>query len=177
MSISTYTYTWTRTRLETIQDQFHYLLTYAGFSGISIDEITDGVGEEAIDAVGIYGCNRSGLRVIEVELRIDWALSSRLKLTVPTIPDELSGWDGKQAPEIKVAGRRFSEAVESLGLSTNCWISLAPGIRNNPSLRTEWERKLHIAGYAPDWESDPQERNESLMDLGEASVYIRRAGR
>ena len=48
MTPRTYTYTWTQTRLETIQDQFRYLMTYAGFKGNNIDRLVDGVGERAV---------------------------------------------------------------------------------------------------------------------------------
>lgn len=92
MTPRTYTYTWTQTRLETIQDQFRYLMTYAGFKGNNIDRLVDGVGERAVAAVGVYGCDSSGLRVIEVELRVDWERNAELTLTIPNISSGLSGW-------------------------------------------------------------------------------------
>lgn len=174
MMPQTYTYTWTQTRLETIQDQFHYLLTYADVG--SSDNVVYGVGEKAIRAVGIFGCDASGLRVIEVELRVDWSMSAQLTLTVPTITSGLSGWDGKQAPEVKVAGRRFASAARELRLKTNYWITLVPHILNDPTSYSWWKKRLNIGGTLPAWKSSPRERDETLLDLGEASVYIRRAG-
>ncbi|MBV9011133.1 MAG: hypothetical protein JO281_23055 [Pseudonocardiales bacterium] len=176
MSPKTYTYTWTETRLETIQDQFRYLLTYGGINEGDIDKIVHGVSEKAIQAVGIYGCDRSGLRVIEVELRVDWALSAELTLTVPTITSGLSGWDGKQAPEVKVAGRRFATAAKELGLSKSYWVSFVQNVHSNSALHAEWRQKLGVGGTTPAWKSPPGERNERFLDLEEASIYIRRAG-
>src|SRR5277367_512842 len=39
----TRTYTWTQTRLETIQDQFRYFMTYGGIRSVYIDSIIYGV--------------------------------------------------------------------------------------------------------------------------------------
>lgn len=172
----TYTYTWTQTRLETVQDQFRYFLTYANFNRDYIDNIVYGVGEKVVQAVGMYGCDSSGLRVIEVELRVDWELSAKLTLTAPVITSGLSGWDGTQAPEVKVAGRRFATTVEEMALSTNFWVSLVDRIRNNSSLNEQWERRLGLAGTTPKWKSTPKERSETFLDLGEANIYMRRAG-
>jgi hypothetical protein len=176
MMPQTYTYTWTQTRLETIQDQFRYLLTYANVSDARIDRVVDAVGEKAIQAVGLYGCDWSNLRIIEVELRVDWALSAELTLKIPTITGGLSGWDGKQAPEVRVAGRRFADTARDLGLVTNFWISLVSSITSNSTLYDQWKRKLNLGGTVPAWRSDPRERSEAFLDLNEASIYIRRAG-
>src|SRR6266567_8025502 len=103
MSIQTFTYTWTMTRLETIQDQFRFLLIYAGVADKDIDQVAHGVGQKAVKAVGVYGYDASNLRVIEAELRVNWKLNAELTLTTPVIKSGLSGWEGKQAPEVKVA--------------------------------------------------------------------------
>jgi hypothetical protein len=176
MSPSTYTYTWTQTRVETIQDQFHHLLAHGRFDDDEIDPVIDAVGEKAIHAVGVYGCDFSRRRVAEVELRVDWALSSELTLKMPTITGGLSGWDGRQAPEIKVAGRRFATVAEKLGLTTNYWVALSPHVKNDPDKRGYWRARLHLAGPPPEWGDGMQERDETLLDLNEATVFIRRAG-
>ncbi len=172
----TYTYTWAQTRVETIQDQFRYLLTYADVSESRIDQVVDAVGEKAVEAIGLFGCDNSNERIIEVELRVDWTLSAQLTLTMPTITGGLSGWDGRQAPEVRVAGRRFSDTARSLNLSTNFWIGLAHRIRNNEALHSEWKKRLNIGGTVPPWKNPPKERSETFLDLNEASIYIRRAG-
>ena len=184
MSVQTYTYTWTQTRVETIQDQFRYLLIYANVSNKHIDKVVSAVGEKVIEAVGVYGCDNSKKRVIEVELRIDWALNAKLTLTVPSITGGLPGWDGKQAPEIRVAGRRFADTANELKLSKSYWIRFTPAVLGKPALHNEWKRKLNLGGTVPDWKNAPVpgwkkppiERSETFLDLGEATVYIRRAG-
>ena len=72
MAAKTYTYTWTHTRLETIQDQFRYFMTYGNVDAAAIDNIVYGVGEKAVEAVGLFACDSSELRVLEAELRVDW---------------------------------------------------------------------------------------------------------
>jgi len=173
----TFTYTWTQTRLETIQDQFRYLMTYAGYRGKNIDRLVDGVGERSVAAVGVYACDRSGKRVIEVELRVDWARNAELSLTVPTISSGLSGWDDKQAPEIKVAGRRFAETVKQMSLTTGFWVEAVKEIREDATKRAAWRGQLNVTGQSPPaWKSPPEERNEGLLDLDEARIFMRRAG-
>ena len=176
MTPRTYTYTWTQTRLETIQDQFRYLMTYAGFKGNNIDRLVDGVGERAVAAVGVYGCDSSGLRVIEVELRVDWERNAELTLTIPNISSGLSGWEDKQAPEIKVAGRRFAETTKEMRLKTGFWVAIVKELKAKPANHEEWKRKLNVVGTTPAWKSPPQERDESLLDLDETRIYMRRAG-
>lgn len=176
MMPQTFTYTWTQTRLETIQDQFDFLLTYADIPQQKIDKVVSAVGEKVIAAIGLFGCDDSGLRVIEVELRVDWELSAKLTLTIPVITSGLSGWDGKQAPEVKVAGRRFADAARDLRLSKSFWVRFIRSISSDQFEHEEWKRKLGLGGSMPAWRTPPQERSDNFLDLGEASIYIRRAG-
>lgn len=175
MSARTFTYTWTQTRLETIQDQFRYLLTYAGISGVDIDKIVHGVSQKVVQGVGVFGYDGTGLRVIEVELRVDWAVNAELTLSIPSITSGLSGWDDKQAPEVRVAGRRFADTAGRLGLSTNYWVAFIPSVTENSTLYADWKREMNLGGTTPGWKSSPAERNEAFLDLPEASVFIRRA--
>lgn len=176
MSPSTYTYTWTQTRLETVQDQFRYLLAYGGFSDAEIDPVIEGITEKVIDAIGMYGYDSSGLRVIETELRVDWSLNAELTLKTPTLSGGMSGWDGRQAPEIKVAGRRFAGTAHDLGLTANYWIRLARRVKNDPADLSYWRGRLKLRGKPPEWKRDPEVRDENLYDLNEGTIYMRYAG-
>jgi hypothetical protein len=176
----TFTYTWTQARLETIQDQFRFFLTYGAVAEAVIDKLVAAVGEKTIEAVGLYAYRTTGgkqKRVVEVELRVDWAHSAKLTLTMPTITGGLSGWDGKQAPEVKIAGRRFVEAANEMKLEKNYWVLFVAEVRNDKTLHERWTQKLNVTGTLPDWERPPIEGGDALLDLGEASIYIRRAGK
>jgi hypothetical protein len=175
MSPQTYTYTWTQTRIETIQDQFRYLLIYGGIGEDHIERVLSALAEKAIVAVGLYGKDSSQLRVVEIELQVNWSLNAELTLTAPKISDGLPGWDGKQAPEVRVAGKRFAETVNNLALSVGWWIGLASWIETDTQLTAEWQRKLHMSGSSPAWRSTPEERSESFLDINEATVFMRRA--
>src|ERR1019366_2196629 len=113
--------TWTRTRLETIQDQLRYFLAYGDVPDGDIEQVAYAVDEKAVREVGLYACDDSELRVIEVALRIDWPLGAELTLRAPTISGGLPGWDERQAPEVKVVGRRFARAAKELGLLPTKW--------------------------------------------------------
>lgn len=175
----TYTYTWTQTRVETIQDQFRYFLTYGAVAEAVIDNVVNAVGDKVIEAVGLYGYRTTGgkqKRVVELEFRVDWAHSAKLTLTMPHITGGLSGWDGKQAPEVKIAGRRFADVAKEMKLTKSYWIRFVPEVINDKALHDRWKRHLGLGGTVPDWESPPRETNDTLLDLGETSIYIRRAG-
>ena len=172
----TYTYTWTQTRLETIQDQFRYFMTYGDIDEALVDDVVYAVGEKAIEAVGLYGRDSSELRVIEVQLRVDWKLNAELSLTIPTLDGGLTGWDSTQAPEVKVAGRRFAEAARRLQLKTHFWILLSRAVRDEPAQAGRWRTKLGLTGSPPAWKAPPSERGETLFDLPEVRVSILRAG-
>jgi hypothetical protein len=153
---------WSHTRLESIQAQFGHLMTYGGnFVESSAFEVMRALADKAIQAVGLFACDSSGMRVIEVELRVDWELNARLSFSIPTITDGLSGWDGTQSPEVKVAGRRFEQAAGQLGLDIRYW-TLPSGVFSR--------------GSVPGWKEEPAERAETLLDLQEIHVSIRRAG-
>ncbi len=172
----TYTYTWTQTRLETIQDQYRYFMMYGGIAPKYIDKVTYAVGEKAIETVGLYAYEPSGLRVIEAQLTVDWKLSAELSLTIPTLKGGLSGWDDRTAPEVKVAGRRFQEAAERLQLKINYWIRFVQAILDDDDEHERWKEQLGLGGTVPAWKEAPQTMTDALLDLPEASVSILRPG-
>lgn len=178
MAARTFTYTWTHTRLETIQDQFRYFMTYGNVDDGYVEKVVYGIGEKAIQAVGLFACDSSGLRVIEAELRVDWELSAKLSLSIPNISSSgLTGWDGTQAPEIKVAGRRFAQTAERLQLAINFWVLFTPAVRASSSNHEAWCKRVGVAinNPPPNWKEQPEDRTDTLLDLREAQVTLRRA--
>jgi hypothetical protein len=178
MAAQTYTYTWTQSRLETIQDQFRYFMTYGNVAERSVDKVVYGVGEKVIDAVGLYACDSSGLKVIEAELKVDWDLNATLSLSIPTITSGLSGWgDGKQAPEIKVAGRRFAQTAERLQLKISFWVQFPRSVTSDPETYKSWCARIGVSygTRPPGWKTPPESIAETLMDLNEAEITLRRA--
>jgi hypothetical protein len=160
--VHTNTPIWSYTRLETIQAQFGHFMTYGeSIVESSVFEVVRAVGEKAIKAIGLFACDESGLRVMEVELSVDWKQSAMLAHSTSAITSGLSGWDGTQSPEVKIAGRRFEQAAKRLGLNISYWF-LQPG--------------MFSPGRAPRWKQSPVERPEALLDLPELLVTIRRAG-
>ena len=178
MAARTFTYTWTHTRLESIQDQFRYFMAYGGIGERDIDDVVYGVGEKVVQAVGIHGCNSAGFRVIEAELSVDWELSATLSLSIPKISSGLTGWDDTQSPEVKVVGRRFAQAAERLQLTVSYWVRFTQAVVDDPEIHQQWCDHLGLAlGLPlPAWKASPEERPETLLDLPEVQVSIRRAG-
>jgi hypothetical protein len=174
--VQTFTYTWTHTRLETIQDQFRYFMTYGNVDESKVDKVVYAVGEKAVQAVGLFGCDASGLRVIEAELRVDWDLSAELTLSIPNI-NSPTGWLGTQAPEIKVAGRRFAQTAERLQLDIRFWVLFTPAVRNDATNHEAWCKHVGVlfGSVPPGWKVPPEDRAETLLDLPEVQVTMRRA--
>lgn len=153
-------------------------MTYGNITESSVDKVVYGVGEKVIEAVGLYACDSSGLKVIEAELKVDWDLSATLSLSVPTITSGLSGWgDGKQAPEIKVAGRRFAQTAERLQLKVRFWVQFTRSISSDTETFKAWCARVGVAygSHPPDWKVPPESRPETLMDLNEMEITLRRA--
>lgn len=172
----TFTYTWTQTRLETIQDQYRFLLLYGGVAKAKADKIVEAVGKKVVAAVGIYGLNASGRRVAEVELRVNWDVSAKLTLTYPTIFSGLPGWTDKETPEIQVAGRRFAMLVREASLKTGHWVRFTPSVLANEPLHGKWRKHLGLGGTLPAWEgTTKQQSGHPILDLQEANVFLRRA--
>lgn len=178
MAVKTFTYTWTQTRLETIQDQFRYFMTYGSVDESSIDGVVYAVGEKVVQGVGLFASDSSELRVIEAELSVDWDMSAKLSLSVPTIASP-TGWDETQAPEVKVAGRRFAQTAERLQLEVRHWVRFTSAVRDDTQNFRAWCDHLGLdsQGRVPDWKEPPEDRPEALLDLPEVQVSIRRAGR
>lgn len=172
----TRTYTWTQTRLETIQDQFRYFMTYGGIRSVYIDSVIYGVGEKAVEAVGIYGTDATALRVIEAQLKVDWERSATLSVTVPTLSGGMSGWDERQTPEVKQVGRRFADAADRLQATVSFWVQFVRGIRDDEQLYQAWCDRLGLSETAPEWRDPPQRIDENVFDVPELDVSILRAG-
>jgi hypothetical protein len=172
----TYTHTWTQTRLESIQDQFRFLLMYANIDESYIDKVVVAIAEKAVLSIGVYGCDSSGLKVVEMELRVDWTDHAQLTLETPFIVGGLPGWNDHESPELRVAGRRFAEAVRERDLTNGWWIALAEVIANNPKQTRYWNKRLSIDGIPPEWKGGGfSERGEKLLDLTEADIFLRKS--
>ena len=174
----TYTYTWTQARLESIQDQFRYLMTFAELGDVLADKVEFGLDKKIISKVGVYGANSTNKRVVEVELSVDWSEHAKLTLAIPVIHSGLPGWQGKQAPEVRVAGGRFARVVKAEKLRVGWTVTFTSEIEANPTLRAKWEDYYKRSGMAPGWEGGAfEERSEDFLDLEELGVRIRRAKR
>jgi hypothetical protein len=171
----TFTYTWTQTRLETIQDQVRFLCLYGSVAEAKAEKIIEAVGKKVIAAVAIYGRNAAGRRVAEVELRVDWKLHEKLTLTNAIIVSGLPGWTDKETPEIRVAGKRFATLVREANLEARYWVRFIPSVLANQPLHDKWKKQLNLGGAIPAWEGTSREQSNPLLDLAEANIYLRRA--
>lgn len=173
---ATFTHTWTNTRLETIQEQFHKLLLYGGIRPAAIDRLLTAVANNHVTAIAVFGTDASKKRVVEVVLQVDWDVSARLTLVTPNLESGLPGWQDGEAPEIRVAGYRFAEVVKALELKTSFWVRFTPEIIANETLHRELADRYGVAfrSNVPDWKSEPEQRTDGLIDLPELNIAMRR---
>jgi hypothetical protein len=177
MSVYTRTFTLVKTRLESIEDQYAHFLQYGGVADDKAEMILLGVRNKWLVSVGLYLADSSGLRVAEVELRVDWGRHGELVLVQPTIDLDLPGWNGTQSPEVKIAGRRFAQLAKEQDLPVRYWVRFAPSVVADPDRHKELCPQVGVSFQSgvPAWKSNPDERGDNLLDLAEAEIVIRRA--
>lgn len=178
MSVYTRTFTLVKTRLESIEDQYAHFLQYGGVADDKAEMILLGIRNKWLVSVALYVADSSGLRIAEVELRVDWSRHGELVLVEPTIDLDLPGWSGTQSPEVKIAGRRFAQLAKELQLPVRYWVRFADSVVANARRHKELCPQVGVAykSGVPAWKSKPQERGDNLLDLAEAEIVIRRAG-
>jgi hypothetical protein len=172
----TLTYTETRTRTETVIDQFDIFLRYAGIGESARERIFKGVANRWFSAIGVYLLDVGGLRVLEAEVAVNWTMHSDLALLSPTVRTDLSGWENGAAPEISVIGHRFGRIAQETKSDPHYWVRWASGIRADETRYHSLCREVGVSPRSglPAWASTPSTRSYTLQDLQEVSAVIRK---
>ncbi|HMJ35407.1 MAG TPA: hypothetical protein VK501_15975 [Baekduia sp.] len=172
--MSTYTYTNAYTRAQAVVDQVSTLFREAGINGTSADKVCRGVQERWLVAVGLY-LVRDGLRVYEVEARINWSAHS--DLAELEFASDLPGWEDNGSPEAIVLGRRFAGVAAKKGLSPRYWVRFNSEILADPARHGELCPQVGVIfeGRVETWSKEPTTRSLPLQDLREIGTSERSA--
>ncbi|MFF3242871.1 hypothetical protein ACFYWY_03830 [Streptomyces sp. NPDC002870] len=174
--MQTLTYTETKTRTETVVDQFDMFLRYTGLRESARDKILKGIGQRWFSGIGVYLLNAGGLRILEAEVAVDWKLHSDLTLLSPTVRTDLPGWESGAAPEITVIGHRFGRIAREQGVEPRYWVRWTSELRANEShyLACCEEAGVTPGSGLPNWASSPSTLTYQVQDLNEVSAMIRK---
>ncbi len=172
---TTDTKTYTKARINIVQDHFELFLRCGGMNDEVVDKFLRAVEKRELEAVGIY-IKRDGYRIAEVEFQIDWEEHLELTHVYGDIFDaDLPGWKDGVAPEAYVAVSRLTKEAKKQNLCVNSWIRVSGSIRKSEK---EHKRVCDELGYSfnsspPKWKEEPYENCRSIEGLAEAKVTTR----
>ncbi|MEV7776007.1 hypothetical protein [Kitasatospora sp. NPDC086791] len=174
---TTSTYTETRTRTESVLDQFEIFLRYTGVSKKIRTGFLRGIENRWLAAIGVFLVNGDGLRILEAEISVDWTLHSDLGALMPTVRTDLPGWEGGAAPEITVIGNRFGRKAQELNLTPRAWARFTSAIIADGKRHADLCGQVGVVfrGAPPGWASSPEERSYTVQDLNEVATTLRQA--
>lgn len=172
--MSTYTYSYAYTRSQALVDQVGALFGAAGIGQDSIDKVRHGVNQKWLDAIGLY-LTRDGMRVHEVEARINWSAHAGTASLDFSI--DLPGWDGTVSPEAAIVGARFAARAGAEGLTPSYWVRFTSAVRRDPDLHRRLCPQVGVVfgSSVAGWAKTPTEKALKLQDLGEVGLAERSA--
>lgn len=167
--------TYTRTRLQALAFHGQRFLELAGVQRTRAGVISGAIEQRWLQAVGVYGADAEGARVVEQEFTIDWGQHDLLAAAHPVIDVSQPGWEDDLAVEVSAACARFMRTVEALSLTTSFWVRFVDEIQRDPSLhqRRCTELGLSFTGKVPAWKGRFTEVKVSVSGLEEAAIRMR----
>lgn len=177
MAVQTNSFTYTKARIEVLEDHFQLFLKNAGMSNAQIDLMTESVLNQELEAVGIYAEDNEG-RILEVEFLVDWEEHNQLvSKNGSMFNTDLPGWEDGLAPEATLAVRRLVQKARKNNWAIRSWIRVSSSIRRNPSNHKAVCDKLgyQYYGTVAGWKKNPQEMSRKVLDMEEATVTQRSA--
>lgn len=172
---NTTTQTYTKARIDVINDHFELFLRCAGMGDDTVDKFLLSVEKHEIDEVGVY-ILQDEFRVAEVSFKVNWNKHIELVRVNGDIFDtEEPGWNKGVSPEAYVAVGRLVKEAKRLNTKVYSWILVADFIRSSEN---EHKRVCDELGYSfdskvPSWKKEPVEDVRQIEGLSEARVIRR----
>jgi hypothetical protein len=173
----TYTYTFTKARLELVVDEFEALLLRAGCSETAAAAIAEGVRKRMCLAVVLRAGRRDGSGVFivdrEVRLAVDWdSFDEALSRGEDTVALDEHAWQGGVSPETRVHVRRFRQAVEDQRLDWRVGVQLAAEFKTG-TRREEADKLMRLRDSSSHkWRGPRQELESRLEEVPELTYMI-----
>lgn len=172
---NTKTETYTKPRIDVIEDHFELFIRCSGMDDNSIEKFLLSVRKHELKAVAIF-IVEDECRVAEVEFEIDWEEHIELTHISGNIFDvDLPGWRDGVAPEAYVAVSRLVRAAKERDLKVSSWIIVSDEIRKNVEEHKRVCRELgyDYNGNVPRWKEKPREQTRQIEGLSEAKITSR----
>lgn len=172
---NTDTQTYTKARIDVIEDHFELFLRCAGMDDDTVEKFLCSVEKQEIDEVGVFIVQES-YRVAEVAFNVNWHTHMELvRLNGDIFDTELPGWDKGTSPEAYVAVGRLVKEAKRLNLDIQSWIHVTDVIRSSEE---EHKRVCNELGYSfggkvTPWKSKPLENVRQIEGLPEAKIISR----
>lgn len=174
-STSTCTSTFTRTRLDVLDDHFELFLRCSNMEDSDVEKMLLSVEKHELDAVGIY-LQEGEYRISEVEFCIDWDKHIEMvRLSGELFDTDIGGWKEGVAPEAYIPVQRLVQLAKERKLKVRSWIRVSRYIREHPA---EHKRVCEELGYnygssvAP-WKYPPKEKARQISGLEEGQITTR----
>jgi hypothetical protein len=172
----TYTYTFTKARLELIVDEFEALLVRAGSDDENAAAIAAGVRQRMCTAVTLWAGHASDDTIAierEVRLSVDWDLHDEsVERGEDMVALDEKAWKGGVSPDTRVHVRRFREAVDTQGLDWGVSVTLAPDYSSGEP-RDEARRVMNLVpGRQRRWRADKQSVESHLEEAPELTYEL-----
>lgn len=172
---STFTKSYTRTRIDVLDDHFELFLRCSNMKDADVDKMLLAVERQELDAVGIY-LQEGNYRISEVEFSIDWEKHNEMvRLSGELFDTDIGGWKNGVAPEAYISVQKLVQLAKERKLKINSWIRVSSYIREHPS---EHKRVCENLGYnyggsVPPWKYPPKEKARQISGLEEGKITTR----
>jgi len=172
---NTNSYSYTRIRIDVINNHFEMFLRCSDFSDHDVDLFLEAVENKELCAIGIYIVD-AGYRIAEVEFEIDWDEHQQMIETYGYYLDtDIPGWKNGISPEAYVPAQRLVKFAKKEKKVVHSWIRVSPDVRRDKAKHKAVCKKL---GYSfessvPPWKNPPIEQERYINNLQETKVTSR----
>lgn len=167
--------TYTKSRINVIEDHFELFLRCANLKDEEIKKILISVEKHELKAVGIY-ILEDNARVAEVEFEVDWKEHMEIvNVSGDMFDTDLPGWKDGTAPEAYVAVSRMVKYAKEENLGISSWIRVSDFIHQYPEEHKRVCRELgyNYGGSVEEWKFKPKEKTRKIEGLAEAKITSR----
>jgi len=172
-----YTYSFTKLRLDVVGDQFGLFFKYSGMNSNDIHKHLQSIKNYELQAVGVY-LEQNGYCIAEVELNVDWNVHhENVRISGSVFDTDIPGWKNGAAPEAWVAVHRLVNAASWMNLHIKRWIRVSSFVRNDPYRHKQVCNKLgyNYGSYVAPWKTRPSEQSRQIQWFEEGRVITREA--
>jgi hypothetical protein len=178
MSTNTYTHTYTKPRIDVVEDHFTFFFACAGLNKADIKKHLDSIRSNELQAVGVY-LEKDGFMIAEVELDVDWNVHhDAIRVSGNMFDTNRGGWKNGVAPEAYILVQGLVDEANRLGLEIRHWIRVTQAVRNDSN---KHKMVCDNLGYSfgssvAKWKKPPAAVSRGINYLPEATVTTRKQG-